>query len=117
MGYKYNAKDVDERAEKAHWILKHLLKISDHPSSEIRRVYLTWRKDTSMGIAVWQDAEVSYLADNKKRKLVIDLNVEGMVAHQLEYNERYGRVLSHDVEITNNTVEFDMLHWVSRKGT
>ena len=116
MGYKYNAKAVDDRADKAHWLIKHLLKISDHPSSEIRRVYLYWRADTSIGIIVWQEEDECYFATSKKRRMVIDLNADGIVAHQLEYNEHAGKIISTDVSITNNTVEFDMLHWVSRKG-
>lgn len=116
MGYKYGAKSVDERADKAHWVIKHLLKISDHPSSEIRRVHLFWRADTSIGIAVWQEDDASYFATSKKRKMVIDINVEGIVANQLEYSEHYGRVMPTAVTVTNNTVEFDMLHWISRKG-
>lgn len=116
MGYKYGALATDERADKAHWIIKHLLKISCHPSSEIRRVHLFWRTDTSIGIAVWQESDVSYFATSKKRKMVIDINVDGIVANQLEYSEHYGRVMPTAVTVTNNTVEFDMLHWISRKG-
>jgi hypothetical protein len=116
MGYKYGAKAVDERADKAHWIIKHLLKISDHPSSEIRRVHLFWRADTSIGIAVWQEDTESYFATSTKRKMVIDIDVDGIVANQFEYSEHYGRVIPTAVPIQNNSVEFDMLHWISRKG-
>jgi hypothetical protein len=116
MGYKYSTPATDDRADKAHWILKHLLKISGHPSSEIRRVYLFWRADTSIGIAVWQDDDENFLDTSKKRKMVIDISADGIVANQLEYNEHYGRVLTTSVPVTNNTVEFDMLHWISRKG-
>lgn len=116
MGYKYGAKSVDDRADKAHWIIKHLLKISDHPSSEIRRVHLFWRADTSIGIAVWQEEDAGYFVLSKKRKMVVDINVDGIIANQLEYNEHYGREMSTAVTVLNNTVEFDMLHWISRKG-
>ena len=116
MGYKYKAPATDERADKAHWIIKHVLKISDHPSSEIRRVNLFWRPDTSIGIAIWQESDVSYYANSEKRKMVIDISVDGIIANQIEYNTYYQRVMSTSVVVENNTMEFDMLHWVSRKG-
>lgn len=116
MGYKYRALAVDERADKAHWLLKHLSKLSLHSASEIQRVYLTWSSDTSICITVCQEEHEALRDTSPKRKLVLELSSSGFEAYQTEFSEKAKRVVKNTVSIINNTMEFDMLHWISRKG-
>lgn len=119
LGYMNNLEAVDHRANKAHWVLNQLQHLANHPRSQIRRVLVRGTSELEISVSQvdeeWVDEFIA-TSTFTTRRLWLHLSAQSpeFSATKGYFSDHSQQYEMEEVLLTNNSLEFDMFHWISR---